>query len=389
MQSYKLNKYEYKFKNGGRKLRYLLKLSNYYTSLNGGALIRGDVNSLTNYLKGIISSNAKTNKRYFILLYGPPASGKSSARYIAYSILKKLFNEEVKEIQETFIDTNVDELTEITMTADGKTVKETLINNFKETLEKDHDRLSKLKSQPMTPEELLKNEEKIKAIDKFTDTGSITPELTEFLLNNLSTYTSETNKVYFNNRADDVSSLLLFFSVFMGKNIFIEMASPSLVYADKILDDLNYSLRNLKYIPIVMYPFVNDTTILRTRSIERATQDGRFIIYDNKFGIKQKAIQCLKTLVDLYDKEESKTLNDTEKSILNHLLQNLFIYDSLQFNKKLIPKDPNSLNDQLLDNLFKEYERIKLFEVINENKSSLLNINDLKLSENGKSINLT
>lgn len=382
---YKLKKYEYKF-NNSRKVRYLRKLVYHYYGAGttgshiGGdvTLKRGDVNSLTSYLTHIVSNDTaegkaeiKTVGKYFIVLYGPPASGKSVARHVAYSILRNVFKENISEIEKTFIDTNVDELTEKIITNTGKSVKDTLIDNFRGLLNSDYLELQKELDQQsrMTLDEKINKENTIKAIEDFKTNKNITPNLTNHLLNNLDKYAKTTHDIYYSHRADYLSSLLFYFSVFMGKNIFMEMSSDSVDYAEKVLTDLNYSFTNIsdKYTPIVIYPFVSNTIILRDRAISRGCIDGRFISYLGAYGIKIKAKKCLEAIVSLFIDENKSFLTDDKKKVIDNLLKNLFVYDALKIRKDLLPK---FLTNENATSVYNHYNELKLFEIINGKKTA-------------------
>jgi len=184
----------------------------------------------------------ETKNKYFMILYGPPASGKTLGRKIGCHLLQEKYSENinVEQIINTFIDTNVDELTYNTK-IDGKTVRDLLLENVNNLCQ----------DQKCTEKYVHDN------IEKFVESGF---------------------KIYKQGRADSLSELLFYFSVYLNKNIFIEMSSGDIDYLEKVINSLNY----YGYIPIIIYPFVPDVKILYDRSIRRGLKEGRFLYCSKK-----------------------------------------------------------------------------------------------------------
>lgn len=267
--SHKVLKYTYKF-SVDPKPSYLQKIA--YHLINSGILEqrggndkkieRGNLKSLLDYLEDIINvKNQKTERKYFVILYGPPASGKTVARKIACHLINSTFNERDQngtnmndeEIFNTFIDTGVDELTydvisTIDENPDKKTVEEVLQDRLKNII----------------PDNIEDVDYKKRIVRDHID------ELV-----------NESFKIYRRDRADNVSELLYYLSVFLDMNIFFETASGSADYIDKVLENLGY----YNYIPVTIYPFIKDVNILYNRSIERGLKEGRFIKCGGDYGI--------------------------------------------------------------------------------------------------------
>ncbi|AGC02343.1 hypothetical protein H012_gp106 [Acanthamoeba polyphaga moumouvirus] len=142
---YKLQKYLDKI-NQEPKSIYLRKISYYLNridNINGlqvGGLKLHDFNSLMDYLQQSYSKvTTQTNKKYLVILYGPPASGKSISRYIACHWIKNLFEEpsNIEDIYKSFIDTGIDDITYETESETGKRVIELLKENLNDKLGND------------------------------------------------------------------------------------------------------------------------------------------------------------------------------------------------------------------------------------------------------------
>ena len=185
-----------------------------------------------------------TTNKYLIILYGPPASGKSIARKIACYLIKTFFKETLsyKEIWKTFIDTNVDELTYDLENESNKSVKDLLLDEYRR------------KMAGKTDQEL---KDEIACGDN----------------NTVNTIADATFKIYKENRADSISETIKKMAEFLEKNIFFEIASGKSEYIKKIITDTIY----YNYIPIIIYPFIDDINIIYNRSIDRGISEGRFL----------------------------------------------------------------------------------------------------------------
>lgn len=305
----KLHKYIKKY-NHCPQTHYLNKIAYYLLSdsnpVQTGGLMPKNTSSLLKFLEEKSKeSPLTTEKKYFVVLYGPPASGKSIARKIACHYIKKIYNEtlETLEIEKSFVDTGVDEIT-YAIEVNDKKVSDKLKNNL---------------DAQVTP-----GEQNVEAIKKYID--------------NL---VSSSFQIYRENRADSISELLYYFAVFLGKNIFMETSSGDITYVDKMVNTLKF----YGYIPIVIYPFINDVSILYKRSLERGLKEGRFLRCGDPFGLTTQMSSCLNN----YEKLKENIRKNTTYCTIQ--------YDA-NFSKEIFDKinrgDFSELNKYVLDEEYQE-----------------------------------
>jgi hypothetical protein len=267
----KLNKYIKKYSYNPQN-HYLNKIAYYLIDSNKivqtGGLVPNDTSSLLEFLKKKSEEIPfVTNNKYFVVLYGPPASGKSIARKIACHYIKKIYKNETLmtlDMEKSFVDTGVDEITyeievgvqkpderKIKPKEDTIKIKQKLLENLNEKIPGD------------------KNKDAIKA------------KIEELVKSSF--------EIYKANRADAVSELMFYFAVFLGKNIFMETSSGDIAYVDKMVNTLKF----YGYIPMIVYPFINDVSILYERSLTRGINEGRFLRCGDPFGLTIQMSSCL------------------------------------------------------------------------------------------------
>ena len=271
IQNHKVKKYSYKYGNNNNT-KYLKKLICHLANpiMIGGngnnnpvILDNNDLDSVLNYLKSKAStSTKKTNKKYFVILFGPPASGKSNARHKACEYIKEYFEKDIQldDIKRSFIDSGLDEIVYDTKYPDtsGKTTSEMLKNasneimdNFKKTVTS-HDQKEQLPNMDI-----------------------------DIVKKNIKEFVTKSSQIYFTSRiktnASEMSVLLMYFAMYLNKNIYFETASYNKEYMSHIFDIINYA----KYIPIVIYPFVRYSGVLYNRSINRGIKEGRYLLCDD------------------------------------------------------------------------------------------------------------
>ena len=96
-----------------------------------------DIESILNYINQHVNCAMNTTKnKYFVICYGPPASGKSIARKIACNLIKNIYNDEtdISTIIASFIDTGVDDIIASTITQGSKPLKEILQKNIRDVI---------------------------------------------------------------------------------------------------------------------------------------------------------------------------------------------------------------------------------------------------------------
>ena len=276
----KLDKYLYKFSRNNKNI-YLYKIAYHMVKNNSnsncqvGGLKPDDTESLIKFLENLAKSvTVKTEKKYVVILFGPPASGKSIAKHIAYNIIKEKFDEKESydNISKSFIDTNIDDIT-YSVETNNTTVEQLLKDNISKVL----------------PDLENKPEKRQKELVKH--------KITELVKTSFGIYQSNRKRV------DIVSELLYYFSIFLGKNTFIETSSGDPEYIGKIISSFNF----YNYIPILVYPFTQDVNTLYERSISRGIKQGRFLLCDGPYGLAKLMTICLenyKKIKQLFDSRQ-------------------------------------------------------------------------------------
>ncbi len=216
--------------------------------------------------------------KFFVICYGPPASGKSLSRKIACNIIKQHFSDvipesfrssNVDEMMKTFVDTSVDDIIynintkeKVDITSDRvKTVKDILIGNISKVFKNDI-RFTKV-ADFEDFEKILSTKDKLELLQN----SEISEQFKEQVTVN--------QKLYFNYKdiADDISLLLGAFAILRKKNVFFEIASPAVEY----MNDLISVLYKWKYNIIFIYPYTTNIDLLCQRSINRGCAEGRVV----------------------------------------------------------------------------------------------------------------
>jgi len=207
-----------------------------------------------------MDSIKNTTKKYFVILYGPPASGKTLAKNIACHIIKKYMEEKIseKEILNTFVDSNIDNLT---YDQEIKDEEEQKSNDIYITLQK----------------KLLKELQKTKDTLGMKENEEVTPENIVNFNDFIKTY----GGLYYINRTQTLSDLMIFLGSYLNRNIFFETASGNIGYPNILINILKW----YNYIPIIVYPYIenipDNITELYKRSIKRGNSEGRFLTYQD------------------------------------------------------------------------------------------------------------
>lgn len=286
-------------------------------------IIQCDLDSLFAHIKTHSNphtiSTFSTSEKYCVILYGPPASGKSIARNIAVHWIKKQMQENnisEHEIMDTFIDTNVDDIVYKLEANDGIEIKE---------------KLTKISNNIINPfNDSMTDGDKIKIAKK---------EINELV--------RQSSSVYFSKRsdADIISELLYYVAAFLRKNIFIEISSGNTDYIEHhILDFCKW----YNYIPVLIYPFVKSVNILCDRMHQRALIDGRYISCDDmETGLRAKMISTFEACDKIIKTIDRKAQNYL---ILMYKADN---FDSIQYDK--IVNNDFSGFDEYFSSLVLEY----------------------------------
>ena len=198
-----------------------------------------DINNKYYIIKHMIDEYEKTSKnttknKYLVILYGPPSSGKTNARNHSCKLIQTYF-EEKNNINETFVNTGIDDLLNLYK------INNILINNYK---------LNK------TISELEKSSKLI--------------------------------YYYYRNKMDHLSELTIWWAIHCNSNIYFEIASGDINYIKDLIKRCNY----YNYIPIICYPYTNDSELLYKRNIIRSREIGRIISHED---IKNKMNKCIES----------------------------------------------------------------------------------------------
>lgn len=276
-------------------------------------LIHTDIDSTLNFIKNHYEcSPLQTVNNYFVILYGPPASGKTIARKLACKIIKDNFSEEqlsYDEIMKSFIDTSVDDIIAKTIISTklgdetyNKTVEEVMIENIDKIISREN-----------------------KNIDYFRKNIN-DQSIQELIKNNSSLYDQYRKYI------DELSLVLGAFATYINRNVFFEISSP---YIDYVIDLIN-TVYKWKYKIIFIYPYTDNFDELCKRSDLRGLQIGRFIDCDN---INKKIHEC-------YKKYMSDVFNyDNPNSMLN-LYENIII---LRYNTLLNEEEYKSISNNTFE----------------------------------------
>lgn len=253
-----------------------------------------------------------TKGKYFVILYGPPASGKSLIRENILLTINKRENENTDNIKTSFIDTQIDEIAYNVISTEKDITK--ICQQIK--LSKDSNDCNK----GLENNENITVRDQLQCLKKNIIGNS---ELSSDLINC-------SFNIYDQGRDNSLSELKIYYGLYMLKNIFFEISTYS-EYLDKIIDT---ALGN-KYTVMILYPFTDNIDILGKRALKRGADEGRVLHkckpekgYDA--SIDTKAQGCIKgyrklkamyinnnnvefyTYLNDYDPDnENKSQNDT------------------------------------------------------------------------------
>ena len=278
-----------------------------------GGLKLGDMDSLLNFIKNRVGDeDKKTSKKYFVILFGPPGSGKTLGRKMACHGIKTFYEESLNEtdIEKTFIETGIDEITYDVELKDDFTVRDKLMKNLDGYIGE-------------------------------ADSIEIKKELVKENINNL---VFSSFSIYRNNRPDYLSELLFYLAAFFDKNIFFEVATPQNEYIKNLI---NVFCNFYKYHPVLIYPFVNDVNILYDRTISRGLKEGRFVACDGPYGLQKIVASDLKSYEDLKD-----ILKNAKDKI------DWMSYLSIMYNANISLEDYNKINNNKFGTFSKYYLEI-------------------------------
>lgn len=287
------NKYN-KYKNKYNKLKYKNNIHN----LIGGICDKNkkfsydDINSVLEYVKNRYecTDNKKTKNKYFVILYGPPASGKTISRNIACTLIKKYYgeSESIDNILKSFIDTGVDEIVYDTY------YKEDPLKSVKEKLKDTLDNFFLQKS--------IDNQNKL----EYLQNHIYDSDLQKVVTDNTNIYLDYRK----NKNIDEISTLLGVFATYINQNVFFEIASPHIDYINNLISTIYY--KNYKI--LFIYPYTDNLDLLKRRNYLRVHDESRLI---NPSELEKKLALCYESYMNLVINEKNpQSMINIHKNIL-------------------------------------------------------------------------
>lgn len=328
-----INYIDYKEKYLKYKIKYtdLKNKQNIYNLLGGLCQLDkkfnyADLSSVLDYAKNRYecTDNKRTNKKYFVILYGPPASGKTIARKLACTYIKKYFNESLptEDIYKSFIDTGVDELVydayyneESPKKSIKDKLKHTIDTYFQENKVPEVSRLQHIKT-------------------------NIDGELKEKVLKiNNGIY----NKYRSKNNIDDLSALLGIIGTYTNHNVFFEIASPYIDYINKLIQTIYWNNYNIVFI----YPYTDNIDLLIERNYARGLLEGRLMKDD---FIQMKKTTCVDAYMKMVKKSYTDSIEEYESQkgskTMYDMYKNIMI---LRYNTELSTEIYSKINNYTLN----------------------------------------
>ena len=244
------NKY-LKYKSKYLELKFENEINQYINSQIGGSKFRYNVDDTYNnddilqYIKNRFSLNKesffssapiKTTNKYFVIIYGPFSSNNIIAKKIAQSIILKTesnLNFNFKNLNDTFMDTNIDELFYDLVSCDN----DNKCNKISDILNKN---LNELKIDDISK----KNLEELTIINNIIDAKYL--KSIKLFKDNYET-------------AQSVSNLILDLAKILKKNIFFETYGTNDTI-ESLYKNIDSIIKD-KYIPIIIFPYCNKNNI--------------------------------------------------------------------------------------------------------------------------------
>ena len=283
------------------------------------------------------NSPSRTKNKYFVICYGPPGSGKSLSKKLAIGLIKQYFEENttIKNIKDSFVDSQVDQLVEDSVLT--KTDLKKIVNAMKfESTGAYEDALMHTWSTGTKANQIpiMKHlfEQKIK------DGNYSAPEY-QHASGPLSNTSFAINSNYLRKGfewvvgdgedglgLDTLSETIMYMGAHLGKNIFFEQATPYGPYLEHLIDMFTYHGYNF----IFMYPFTNDGDMLCQRTYERGKKIGRFVNCCGDYGLGGMMQNCLNE----YENYKNIIFN-SKKNIISYMYNANYAAHEIDFIKTL------------------------------------------------------
>jgi len=245
----KIQLYLNKINTSNKKNKYIAKILNLHGGFkfNTQDTIQNNASELFNYIDQSYIQKVKkvTKDKYFVILMGPPGTGKSFARKFAVKYICKYI--EINNLYDitynSFVDISVD--------------------NYVNDIEVNNDKAGK---------------------DRFMD---IKENLNEKSADDYAQIAQKSYDIYQSMRllVDPVSEIMISVCIYLGINIFFETIGANPQYIESLINNI---CKYYKYIPIIIYPVITSQEEHISRLKKRGSAEGRVVDINYAINITHK-----------------------------------------------------------------------------------------------------
>ena len=291
---YKLIKYLYKYSLSDNE-QYFKKICKYSNIQTGGKIIEfisKDDDNIETTKKSLLEIINKTmdgleknkfNKKYVVILIGPPGAGKTLARHVG---IKKIINSEDNKYRQrtdyyfnTFIDISVDDYVAGVIVKDEEILHEELRHEAKTGEESLH--------KTITGKNMLEREVGRIMLEakKINQNGQLYND--DFYNKTFEVYKKLRDKV------DTLSFIMLYLSTYLGANIFFETLGDPWILKEIVIAFCDAT----QYIPVIVYPYIVSYDQVADRIHKRGKTEYRYMSktnVDNAIRIADHTYELIK-----------------------------------------------------------------------------------------------
>lgn len=208
-----------------------------------------DKDYLFNYLKKLINNpKIQTKNKYFVILIGPSASGKSIARDYSINIINQIEKMDKHSLKGSFIDINIDDIALQCINQDMVELSRELKNNISLTNIQVQDYISECNKQ----------------INCDVPIQETQPN--DFIIQQQNKYFEARKHI------ENIPMIITFLALHLNQNIFFETTGSNYDYlTNNIITNMCFYNN---YIPVVIYPYT-ELCNLYQRSLSRGKEEGR------------------------------------------------------------------------------------------------------------------